>query len=415
MYDFMEMGFMDDSPPANHLSGSYLPEAADCMRCGLCVGGCPTYQLFQSQAETPRSRMRTLSKILLENQAISENERLHLDNCLQCRACEPVCPSKMAYGTLFDQAQAQLAKKTNRLAKLALALVANKAWRTRLLPGLALLVKSGLVTVLRHSGLLQALHLNEAAALLRMPALKPLAAHYPSTRKKCGQVALFTGCVNEHFDRDTLQAAITLLNAIGYDVLIPSAQGCCGAIHQHNGFGAATLIDNNIAVFNALDVDAVVHCATGCGAMLSEYQTDNTEASKLFKERLHDIHEFLLAHWPEDLQLQALPEKIAVHEPCSQRNVLKNQQAVYGLLAKIPAASLTALPDNALCCGAGGSYLLTHPDNARQLRDLKQQALKTAAADWVVSGNFVCAAFLNADKGDIVHPLHILARQLPTQ
>jgi len=296
-----------------------------------------------------------------------------------------------------------------------LALVANKAWRTRLLPGLALLVKSGLVTVLRHSGLLQALHLNEAAALLRMPALKPLAAHYPSTRKKCGQVALFTGCVNEHFDRDTLQAAITLLNAIGYDVLIPSAQGCCGAIHQHNGFGAATLIDNNIAVFNALDVDAVVHCATGCGAMLSEYQTDNTEASKLFKERLHDIHEFLLAHWPEDLQLQALPEKIAVHEPCSQRNVLKNQQAVYGLLAKIPAASLTALPDNALCCGAGGSYLLTHPDNARQLRDLKQQALKTAAADWVVSGNFVCAAFLNADKGDIVHPLHILARQLPTQ
>ncbi len=415
MYDFVEMSLMDDSPPANHLSGPYLPEAADCMRCGLCVGSCPTYRIFQSQEETPRSRVRTLSKILLENQAISASERLHLDNCLQCRACEPVCPSKMAYSVLFDQAQAQLAKKTNRLAKLALALVTNKAWRARLLPGLALLVKSGLPSMLRHSGLLQALHLTEAAALLRVPALKPLAPHYPSTRKKCGQVALFIGCISEHFDRDTLQAAIALLTAIGYDVLIPSAQACCGAIHQHNGFSAAAMITNNIEVFNGLDVNAVVHCATGCGAMLSEYQTDNTEASELFKSRLHDVHEFLLAHWPDDLQLQVLPEKIAVHEPCSQRNVLKNQQAVYSLLAKIPAASVTALPDNALCCGAGGSYLLTHPDNARQLRDLKQHALKTASADRVVSGNFVCAAFLNADKGDIVHPLHILARQLPTQ
>jgi len=415
MYDFMDMGFMDNSPPTNHLSAPYLPEAADCMRCGLCVGSCPTYRLFQSQEETPRSRVRTLSKILLEDQSISESERLHLDNCLQCRACEPVCPSKMAYGSLFDQAQARLAKKTNKLGKLALTLVANKAWRSRLLPWLALLVKSGLAKILRHSGLLQAKHLNEAVALLRVPALKPLAPHYPSNRKICGQVALFTSCIAEHFDRDTLQSAITLLNAIGYDVLIPPAQGCCGAIHQHNGFSAAALIENNIDIFNALNVDAVVHCATGCGAMLSEYQTNNTEASKLFKERLHDIHEFLLAHWPGDLQLSALPEKIAVHEPCSQRNVLKNQQAIYSLLAKIPAVCVTALSDNAVCCGAGGSYLLTHPDNARQLRDLKQQALKTASADWVVSGNFVCAAFLNADKGDIVHPLHILARQLPTQ
>jgi glycolate oxidase iron-sulfur subunit len=85
-----------------------------------------------------------------------------------------------------------------------------------------------------------------------------------------GRVALFTGCLAEHLDRETLLATIRLLNVIGYEVLVPESQGCCGAIHQHNGQSAADLIANNLAVFNALDVEAVLYSASGCGAMLSE-------------------------------------------------------------------------------------------------------------------------------------------------
>jgi len=226
-----------------------------------------------------------------------------------------------------------------------------------------------------------------------------------------GKVALFTGCIAEHFDRETLLAAIKLLNAIGYEVLVPSQQGCCGAIHLHNGQSAAGLIDNNIAVFNALDVDAVLHTATGCGAMLSEYQNDD-EAGQLFRERLCDINEFLLEHWPDDLQLTTSELKVAVHEPCSQRNVLKNQQAVYALLQKIPGLSIAALADNHICCGAGGSYMLTHPDNAGQLRALKRQIITDSPTDLVVSGNFGCGVYLNADGGWVEHPLQLLVRQL---
>jgi len=208
-----------------------------------------------------------------------------------------------------------------------------------------------------------------------------------------------------------LLAAIKLLNAIGYEVLVPPQQGCCGAIHQHNGQSAAGLIDNNIAVFNALEVDAVLHTATGCGAMLSEYQNDD-EAGQLFRQRLCDISDFLLEHWPDDLQLTSSKLKVAVHEPCSQRNVLKNQQTVYALLQKIPGLSIAALADNPICCGAGGSYMLTHPDNAGQLRALKQQIIAASSADVVVSGNFGCAVYLNADGGGVEHPLQLLARQL---
>ncbi|MGZ8184146.1 MAG: (Fe-S)-binding protein [Methylobacter sp.] len=410
MFDFMDMGF--DEYYDSAALGPYIPDAAECMRCGICVSGCPTFRLFQIDEETPRRRIRTISKILVENLPISADERRHLDNCLQCRACETVCPSRMAYGQLFDQAQAQLKVTPGWLARLAFRLIENKRWRTRLMPLLAVYLKAGLQKPLRSTGLLKKLHLADAEALLGKPALQALAVSYLSSGTKRGRVALFTGCIAEHFDRETLQAAVKLLNAIGYEVLVPPQQGCCGAIHQHDGRPAAALIDNNIAAFNALDVDAVLHTATGCGAMLSEYQIDD-EAGQLFRQRLYDIHDFLLKHWPNDLQLEPSELNVAVHEPCSQRNVLKNQQTVYTLLEKIPGLSIAALIDNHICCGAGGSYMLTHPDNAGQLRDLKRQAITDSAADLVVSGNFGCAVYLNADGGRVEHSLQLLARQLP--
>jgi glycolate oxidase iron-sulfur subunit len=409
MFDFMDMGYDESAEPIG--SGPYIPDAGECMRCGICVSSCPTFRLFQIDEETPRRRIRTISKLLVENLPVSADERPHLDSCLQCRACESVCPSRMAYGQLFDQAQAELKINPGWLAKLAFKLIENKRWRTRLMPLLAVYLKSGLEKPLRRSGLLKKLHLADAEALLGKPALQALADCYPSSATKRGRVALFTGCIAEHFDRETLLAAIKLLNAIGYEVLIPPQQGCCGAIHQHNGQSAAALIDNNIAVFNALEVDAVLHTATGCGAMLSEYQNDD-DAGQLFRQRLCDINDFLLKHWPDELQMIESKLKVAVHEPCSQRNVLKNQQTVYALLQKIPGLSIAALADNHICCGAGGSYMLTHPDNAGQLRALKQQTIVASSADLVVSGNFGCAVFINPDKGRVEHPLLLLARQL---
>jgi glycolate oxidase iron-sulfur subunit len=394
------------------VSGPYIPDAGECMRCGMCVSSCPTFRLFQINEESPRSRIRTLSRILVENLPITPEEQNHLDNCVQCRACETVCPSKMAYGQLFDDAQAQLKQKPIGLAKLAFWLIENKSWRKRIMPLIAAYLKSGLQQPLRRSGLLKKFRVAEAEALVSKPALKPLATCYPSNIKTCGRVALFTGCIAEHFDLETLQAAIKLLNAIGFEVFVPQEQGCCGAIHQHNGQPAENLILNNIKTFNALNVEAVLYTASGCGAMLSEYARNDHDAAQLFTETLSDINEFLLSHWPSDLQLNSSNLKVAVHEPCSQRNVLKNHQTVYDLLQKIPGISLIPLPDNQLCCGAGGSYMLTHPENAGGLKLLKQQTITAAHVDMVVSCNFGCALFLVDDGIKVEHPLLLLSRQL---
>jgi glycolate oxidase iron-sulfur subunit len=410
VFEYMDMDVTE--PEGQTDSGPYIPDAGECMRCGMCVSSCPTFRLFQIDEETPRRRIRTISKILVEKLPISDEERLHLDNCLQCRACETICPSRMAYGQLFDEAQAQQCNKPIWLAKLAFWLIEKKQWRSRVMPLLVAYLKSGLQKPLRLSGLLKKMRLSDAEALIRTPTLNLLAALYPSAITKRGRVALFTGCIAEHFDRETMLAAIKLLNAIGFEVLVPPQQGCCGAIHQHNGQSAKDLINNNINTFNALDVGAVLYTASGCGAMLSEYDRNDNEAGKLFSGRLSDINDFLLKHWPDDLQLKAFNLKVAVHEPCSQRNVLKNQHAVYELLRKIPMISIEALADNNICCGSGGSYMLTHPENAAQLKTLKQQTIIAAHVDVVVSSNFGCSLFLADDGIKVEHPLLLLSRQL---
>ncbi|OAI20750.1 hypothetical protein A1507_04660 [Methylomonas koyamae] len=422
MFDYMDFGLDSGenggaSYPAS--DGPYIPEAQDCMRCGMCVTGCPTYRLFQTDAETPRQRVRTIEKVL-RDEAIGADERNHLDNCLQCRACETVCPSRMKYGELFDLARHKLTQlqPPSWLAGLALRLIEHKNWRRSLLPLLALYLRSGLRKPLRASGLLQKLNLAAAERLVCEPALGGLAGVFPVGKRarQRGRVALFTGCLAEHFDRATLKAAIKLLNAIGYEVVVSEGQGCCGAIHQHNGRSAAALVENNIAAFYALEVEAVVYLASGCGAMLSEAEGADSETAGWFRRSLRDINEFLLEHWPEQLQPAASNLNIAVHEPCSQRNVLKNAKAVYALLAKIPGVNIEALPDNQTCCGAGGSYMLSHPDNAQQLKTLKRQAIAGCGADIAVSANFGCAFFLNAERGEtdrkLMHPIRLLADRI---
>lgn len=421
MYELMDFdqGAETYIPP----SGPNIPDAMDCVRCGLCLSSCPTYQLTQDEQEGPRQRVHTLSRLLVGQEALSSEAVKHLQNCLQCRACEAVCPSKMDYGELFDQAQLQLASPETRhfYARIALDLVAKKRWFKSVLPLVKFFQLSGLQVLSRKLGILDLIGLSRVDNIAPMPTLKGLQSNYPVAEKR-GVVALFSGCLTDHFDRQTLNNAIQVLNAIGYEVLVPGQQSCCGAIHLHNGDpeSAKQLMRNNLKVFNALPVQAVIYCATGCGSQLQEYQRilENDEQELLaFQSKLYEVSEFINHNWPSNLALEPCAKEALVHEPCSQRNVLKNQQAVYAMLSRIPELEVSELAENNLCCGAAGSYMLTHPENADALRDLKWQQVDSRGADYLVTANIGCALQLKTvaqsnTNIEILHPVSLLARQI---
>jgi glycolate oxidase iron-sulfur subunit len=122
--------------------------------------------------------------------------------------------------------------------------------------------------------------------------------------------------------------------------------------------------------------------------------------------------------WPAEARLDPLPVRVAVHEPCSQRNLLRDPAAAYDLLRRIPRIELVPLPGNDSCCGAAGTYLLQRPRLSRVLLEPKLSALAGLEATILVTTNTGCALHLTAGAAEagipieVMHPVELIARQL---
>jgi len=287
---------------------------------------------------------------------------------------------------------------------------------------------SGLQWLLRKTGVLRAIGTE------RMDRLLPLLrrrhtwrTYYPPHGAERGRVALFTGCIADIIDQQTLTAAVTVLTQLGYGVYIPANQVCCGALHLHRGDAAKAraLAQVNLKAFDKLPVDSVIFSASGCGATLAEYGAllsdagSDSQAASDFASKATDICQFLAdTPWPEDIQLRPLGKTVAVHEPCSLRHMLRQQDKVYTALSKIPGIELLPLPDNARCCGAAGTYMLSQPGMADSLRDKKLAALDSLDADLLVSSNIGCVLHLvhglreAGHELEVAHPVVVIERQL---
>src|SRR2546428_2401258 len=86
-------------------------EALDaCVHCGFCLQACPTFLATGDEADSPRGRIELMRA--LEAGELGSEDRfltLHLDRCLGCRGCEPVCPSGVGYRHGLEAARQRIA------------------------------------------------------------------------------------------------------------------------------------------------------------------------------------------------------------------------------------------------------------------------------------------------------------------
>jgi glycolate oxidase iron-sulfur subunit len=211
---------------------------------------------------------------------------------------------------------------------------------------------------------------------------------------------------------------LQVLANLGIKADVPSGQGCCGALHQHNGFplDAAKLAQNNLQAFAGSR--PIISSASGCGATLMEYPELLGTSSTAFSKRVQDLSSFLLSQWPQDLALKPLQARVAIHTPCTMKNVVKGSDAIRALIEKIPGVEIVALDDKDRCCGAAGSYFITQPAMADQLLEAKLNMARMLAPDIILSSNIGCSLHLAAGlrrtgiKVELLHPVSLLARQL---
>lgn len=424
-----------DLPP-DFSSASLLAEASRCVACGLCLPHCPTYRITLSEADSPRGRIALISGVASGRIPMNARFALHMDRCLTCRACEAVCPNHVAYGHLVDGARAVMTQSSSALPqqdaakrKSALRSLAEKEFIAKparfdaLRPLLRLYQTSGLQAWVRKSRMLEKTKLAALEAQLPLigtpcsasnKTAKSWQAIYPATGNARGEVGLFLGCVARLADVATLNAAIFVLNRLGYTVHVPPAQTCCGALHRHVGDMQTSmqLAQENMAAFVGLSLHAIISTASGCGAQLAEAPFD-------FFAEVIDISAFLeKAEGWNDVKILPLPHKITVHEPCSLRNVLRGAAPPYALLARIPGACIAPLAGNDQCCGAAGTYFLDQPEMAKALLDDKMVAVDKSGGRYLVTSNVGCALHLASalrqagSKIEVLHPVTLLARQM---
>ena len=404
----------------------------DCVHCGLCTSACPTYVELGDENDSPRGRIYLMRAVTEDRLELNQNVRRHLELCLDCRACETACPSGVQYGKLIEPFRIQMeseqagGKSQDWFHRWILFGLFPYRSRLKLAIRLARLAqRSGLNALLETSGALRLLprQLQQLVTMLPPPPARTTGALpelLPAKGKRRARVALFRGCVGDVLFGPTHHATAKVLQANGCDVLIPTQQECCGAIHFHAGQPepARQFADQNVSTFTKLDVDAVIVNVAGCGSMLKDYghhwHDAQQERRQVFAQQVRDVHEFLdeLGTVPPT---KSYPHRVTYHDACHLVHAQRVREAPRKLLRQIPELELVALPESELCCGAAGTYNLTEPEMSGRLARRKMENILSTRASVVATANAGCLLQIARElrrQGhilDVVHPMDILA------
>ena len=409
----------------------------DCVHCGLCLGQCPTYGQVGDENDSPRGRIH-LMRALVEGRIEPTRPVLHhLSLCLDCRACETACPSGVKYGSLIEHVRGELAERMKdapqTITERLVDRLVNDVFPYREKMGRMMLLArlgraAGLDDFLADSGLRDVLPPMLARVHAMLPelgeTLSPVPENTPPLGELRGRVAFFIGCVSESMFGPTNRATLRVLQANGVAVVAPPEQVCCGAIHQHNADvdAARVLARRNIAAFEAIEgeVDAVVTNVGGCGAMLKSYDElladdrEYAERAARFAKHVRDISEYLVALGIRP-PTHPLRLRVTYHDACHLAHAQKIRQQPRAVLAAIPGLDIVPLPESDRCCGAAGTYNLTHPEMSDELAERKLANIDKTGAQVVAAANAGCilqiAHHARRTGRDlrVVHPVDLLA------
>ncbi|GIW99694.1 MAG: glycolate oxidase iron-sulfur subunit [Pirellulaceae bacterium] len=368
-----------------------------CVHCGFCLPACPTYQELESEMDSPRGRI-LLMKSVLEGELDARDAAPHLDRCLGCLSCVTHCPSGVRYDELIPSYRAY--------AREHLPQPPAGLW-TRVRRWLAhstLPYPKRLRVALRLATWTRPLRCCVPRALRPMlelaPKTIPPAAVLPRQSRPQGpirgRVALLAGCGQQVLAPEINQAAIRVLVRNGIEVLVPSNQGCCGALAWHGGY-APRAAAFAAAVLRAMpeDVDAYVTTAAGCGSTVKEYAlvlagSELEDAARQFSQRCMDISEYLHHVGIASPPPLAEPLRVAYQDACHLAHAQGIRQAPRALLQQIPRLELVDLADADTCCGSAGTYNIEHPEIAHRLGQRKVEAIRQSGAALVATGNIGC-------------------------
>ena len=426
----------DQSVSAN-LPGLPAGAADPCVHCGFCLPTCASYRVLASEMDSPRGRIHALRAIEAGELELDADVASHFDTCLGCFACVSACPSGVRYDQLIEHTRPKLIDAGQRspwevaFRRLLLQVLPYPRRLRTLLQPLRIYAGTPVQAFARRAGFTR-LFGPQIEAMERL--LPPLAADSysdnlpqlnPAAGKQRGRVALLLGCVQRCFDPAVSQATVAVLQANGFEVVLPPDQGCCGAVSHHQGELELTrqLASDLVQSFNAIEghLDAVLVAASGCGHTMKSYGELLMDGDALFRSPVLDVHEFLAERGLSEhflRRLQPLGITVAFHDACHMIHGQGIQAQPRQLLRAIPGLQLREATEAGVCCGSAGIYNLVQYEEGAELGRIKADDLSSTGAELVASANIGCTMQLRqhlADRASVHHPMELLAASAALQ
>jgi glycolate oxidase iron-sulfur subunit len=403
-----------------------------CIRCGLCLSVCPTYKDSLRETESPRGRVVLVAKAIEGELDLTQNFKDHMYRCLDCLACNDICPVGIKPADLCLEARHAIHQATPT-PPLKPILFRGIFPRTGLLEALtkpvALFDRTGLRKAVNAVGATSILPSQLRDMERMLPHNLPLRGtrhQIPDVTLAKGErrahVAYFLGCVQGVMMADGCKATVEVLAENGCDVITPSDVKCCGMPMVGYGFKdeARQMARHNIDLLLELNVDVIVtDCAT-CGSSLKEYphwlanDPEYVERAKQFAAKVRDISEFLV-----EIGIRApagkVEARVTYHDPCHLCRAQGIREQPREML-RAAGVELVEMEGADTCCGSAGTQLITHYHTSVGVLDSKRDGVAETEAEVVASGCPGCQMQLSLGvkrrglKARVVHPSQLLAQ-----
>lgn len=333
--------------------------------------------------------------------------------CLQCRACEVVCPGLVPFGRAMEGARAEVTAQVPDASRRLRHLVLGRVLPAPRLMGLAT-VGLRLVRRLGLARFLPEVLSKPLGGLRRLEGGPSMRGGIAGSGER-GTAALLTGCVMEPWFGAVQTSAVDLLTRAGYRVVVPERQTCCGALAAHDGADseARRLAARNVDAFAG--VDLVVATAAGCSAHLAEYRHWAQDGESV-GARSRDITMVVADLIREGVLPTSTVDRgiVAVQDPCHLRHAQRETQAPRVILAAAGYRPVDVDPSG-MCCGAAGIYSLLHPEASGELGRTKAAEVTRTGTTLVASANPGCEIQLRQYLDDwyrIAHPIELYRETL---
>ena len=390
-----------------------------CIKCNICVTKCPVTRvtdLFPGpKYEAPQAgRFRN-------PQAHSPD--ISVDYCSGCRVCNMVCPTGVKIAEMNARARAHLVSdgKVPVRNRLRNNLIARTGLIGKLGQPIAPLSNVMLSNGIVRKGVQFVLGIHAAAPLPKFSRQRFTTwfRNHPRPTQSTRQVVYFHGCATEYYEPRVGRAAVNVLEANGFEVIVPE-QGCCGLPLLSNGeFPAAHRYHvanvSHLAEYANQGIP-IVGTSTSCTLTLKEEAPElldlHEEDVQSVAQSTYDIHEFLLnlLYLKEmNLDLKPIPYEFPYHAPCQYRGHRLGIPALE-IMRLIPG--MTIMDGHADCCGIAGTYgyKVEKYQIAMDVGAPLFQFMNEAESPIVVCDSETCRwQITHATGKPAIHPIEILA------